>query len=79
MINDLPKEGSILVYNMEGAEKLRLIQLAKQFPQYKDELQQIWERMVDLSLPFSSGNIYDLRMEGMYSLKKLVPIFSDYT
>ena len=40
---------------MEGAEKLRLIQLAKQFSQYKDELQQIWERMVDLSLPFSSG------------------------
>lgn len=79
LINDLPKEGSILVYNMEGAEKLRLIQLAKQFSQYKDELQQIWERMVDLSLPFSSGNIYDLRMEGMYSLKKLVPIFSDYT
>lgn len=79
LIHDLPKEGTILVYNMEGAEKLRLMQLAKQFPQYKEELQKIWERMVDLSLPFSTGNIYDIRMEGMYSLKKLVPIFSNFT
>lgn len=74
----IPKTGSILVYNMEGAEKLRLMQLAQQFPEYEQELKQIWERMVDLSLPFSTGNIYDLRMQGSYSLKTLVPIVSDY-
>ena len=64
---------------MEGAEKLRLTQLAHQFPEYEEQLRQIWERMVDLSLPFSTGNIYDLKMAGHYSLKTLVPIFSDYT
>lgn len=78
LIHDLPKEGTILVYNMEGAEKLRLKQLAQQFPQYASSLEAIWERMVDLSLPFSTGNVYDNRMAGFYSLKTLVPIFSNY-
>ncbi|MEG0841970.1 MAG: DUF2779 domain-containing protein [Erysipelotrichaceae bacterium] len=78
LLRDIPKQGSILVFNMEGAEKLRLMQLANQFPKYSKELKKVWERMVDLSLPFSSGNIYDERMAGLYSLKKLVTIFSDY-
>lgn len=79
LLKDIPKQGSILVFNMEGAEKLRLKQLAEQFPQYKKRLDALCERMVDLSLPFSTGNIYDSRMEGFYSLKKLVDVFSDYS
>lgn len=78
LLAHVPEKGSILVYNMEGAEKLRLVQLAQQFPQYKEALEQVWTRMVDLSLPFSTGNVYDLRMKGAYSLKTLVPLFSDY-
>lgn len=78
LLAHVPKQGVILVYNMEGAEKLRLRQLAEQFPSYASELQQLWERMVDLSLPFSTGNVYDSRMAGFYSLKTLVPIFSSY-
>lgn len=78
LLRDIPKKGTIFVYNMEGAEKLRLVQLAQQFPAYENELRQIWERMIDLSLPFSTGNIYDVRMAGLYSLKTLVPIFSSY-
>ncbi len=78
LLDSVPKEGTIMVFNMEGAEKLRLRQLAKQFPQYEEQLKSLWERMVDLSLPFSTGNIYDVRMAGMFSLKVLVPIFSDY-
>lgn len=66
-----------MVFNMEGAEKLRLKQLAKQFPKYHDQLEQIWERMVDLSIPFSTGNIYDNRMRGMFSLKILVDVFAN--
>lgn len=78
LLKEVPKKGSILVYNMEGAEKLRLRQLAQQFPEYEKQLEAIWERMVDLSLPFSTGNVYDNRMAGFYSLKTLVPIFSEY-
>lgn len=79
LLENIPLEGKILVYNMEGAEKLRLMQLAEQFPQYETQLRQIWERMIDLSIPFNTGNVYDIRMKGLYSLKTLVPIFSNYS
>lgn len=78
LLANIPETGSIVVYNMEGAEKLRLVQLASQFPAYADRLRSLWERMVDLSLPFASGTVYDIRMAGYYSLKKLVPLFSHY-
>ncbi|RHN03234.1 DUF2779 domain-containing protein [Dielma fastidiosa] len=78
LLAKIPAEGSVMVYNAVGAEMLRLKQLAVQFPQYSERLKAIWERMVDLSLPFSTGNIYDVRMAGAYSLKKLVEIFTDY-
>ena len=77
LIANVPKEGSILVYNMEGAEKLRLIQLSEQFPQYAKELEQIYSRMIDLSKPFEHGIFYDSKMRGHYSLKNVLPVFSD--
>jgi hypothetical protein len=76
LIAHVPAQGTILVYNMEGAEKLRLIQLAGTFPQYKEQLEQIWSRMKDLSKPFENGLFYDNRQRGHYSLKSLLPIFS---
>lgn len=77
LIHDIPKEGTILVYNMEGAEKLRLIQLGNQFPEYKEQLESIWTRMKDLSKPFETGCFYDNSMRGHYSLKKVLPVFSE--
>lgn len=77
LLQHIPKQGTILCYNVEGAEKLRLKQLAIQFPAYEAQLKQIWERMLDLSIPFAHGLIYDNRMRGMYSLKQIVSIFTD--
>ncbi len=77
LIKDIPKEGTILVYNMEGAEKLRLQQLAEQFPQYKEQLDAICARMIDLSKPFESGIYYSNVMRGHYSLKTVLPAFTD--
>ncbi|MGM9947448.1 DUF2779 domain-containing protein [Floccifex sp.] len=77
LIASIPKEGTILVYNMEGAEKLRLMQLANQFPEYKEELESIWTRMLDLAKPFELGVFYDNKMRGHYSLKKLLPVFTE--
>lgn len=71
----IPKTGSILVYNMEGAEKLRLKHLARQFPEYEEELSSIWERMIDLSKPFEQGLYYNLSQRGHFSLKKILPCF----
>lgn len=59
---------------MEGAEKLRLKQLGEQFPKYKEQLDQICDRMIDLSKPFECGLFYDNRMRGHYSLKKVLPV-----
>ena len=77
LLETIPKKGSILVYNMEGAEKLRLKQLGEQFPKYKEQLDQICDRMIDLSKPFECGLFYDNRMRGHYSLKKVLPVFTD--
>ncbi len=77
LLTDLPSKGTILVYNMEGAEKLRLMQLAKQFPEYADCLQAVCDRMMDLSKPFETGIYYDNRMRGHYSLKNVLPVFTD--
>lgn len=76
LIQQIPKTGSILVYNMEGAEKLRLLQLASQFEQYRESLEAICERMIDLSKPFEAGLYYDSKMRGHYSLKSILPVFS---
>ena len=79
LINDLPSEGPILAYNADGAEKLRLIELGEMFPEYKEKLLEIKDRFVDLAIPFVDGLIYDTRMKGNYTLKKLVDIVSDYS
>lgn len=77
LINDLPKDGYILAYNASGAEVLRLKELSRLYPEYKDELDSIINRFVDLAIPFIDGLVYDTRMAGVYSLKKLVSIVSD--
>lgn len=79
LIEDMPKSGSILVFNMEGAEKLRLNQLSEQFPEYRKELHAMTERMVDLAALFDKGLYYDLRQKGHFSLKTMLPLFSDQT
>lgn len=76
LLKQIPQEGTILVFNMEGAEKLRLRQLARQFPQHAEALELLCARMVDLSLPFASGALHHIKMKGMYSLKVLTEIFA---
>lgn len=79
LIEYLPTSGPILAYNAEGAECLRLKELGDIFPQYKDELDKINSRFIDLAVPFIEGLVYDIRMQGNYTLKKLVDICSDYS
>ena len=79
LLEYLPKEGPILAYNAQGAECLRLIELSVIYPEYKEELEKIVDRFVDLAVPFIDGLVYDVRMQGNYSLKKLVDICSDYS
>ena len=71
MLENIPKEGSILAYNATGAEKIRIKELAQYFPQYKDQLDSILNRIVDMAIPFISGVVYDVRMRGNFTLKTL--------
>ncbi len=79
LIEYLPEKGPILAYNAEGAECLRLEELSKIFPEYAGKLRRIIDRFVDLAYPFMEGMVYDVRMAGDYTLKKLVDICSDYS
>ncbi len=75
----LPDSGPILAYNAQGAECLRLKELGEIYPEYKEKLDSIVDRFLDLAVPFDEGLVYDVRMEGNFSLKKLVDICSDYS
>jgi len=79
LIEYLPSDGPILAYNADGAEKLRLEELGNMFPEYKQHLESIKNRFIDLAIPFIEGIVYDVRMQGNYTLKKLVDIVSDYS
>jgi len=79
LIDYLPKKGPILAYNAFGAEVLRIQELAKIYPNYSIELDNIANRFIDLSTPFIEGLVYDIRMRGNFTVKKLVSIVSDKT
>ncbi|MCI5722789.1 MAG: DUF2779 domain-containing protein [Erysipelotrichaceae bacterium] len=77
LITSIPKNGSVLAYNAEGAEKIRIQELADLFPAYAKDLLQINARMEDLQLPFSQGVVYDVRMRGQWSLKTIMAMMDD--
>ncbi len=77
LLNDVPEEGSIFAYNGDAAEKIRIKELAVAYPKYAKELMKIYSRIVDLQFPFDAGLIYDTRMKGQYSLKKIMSILDD--
>lgn len=77
LIEAIPKTGTIFAYNAIGAEILRIQELANLYPDLKEQLLSIADRFVDLAIPFVEGVVYDTRMAGVYSLKKLVSVVSD--
>lgn len=76
LIEYIPEEGKIFAYNAIGAEILRIKELAELFPDLKEKLLNICGRIVDLATPIVEGVVYDTRMAGDFSLKKLVNVVS---
>ena len=83
--------GSIMAYNI-SFEKSRLKEMAHIFPKYKDRLERMADRLVDLmyflrgnkkmfeSLGFVDNkmfNYYHEKLNGSFSIKKVLPIFSN--
>lgn len=78
LLRDVPPSGSIVVFNAQGGERLRLKQMAQNYPQYEDALTKIMERIVDLADLFTHGSLYDPAMEGAYNLKAITKAYTAY-
>jgi hypothetical protein len=69
---DIGPKGSILVY-YSAFEKTRLKEMAKAFPEYKEWIGGVLERIVDLNAPFKDFSYYHPQQLGSSSLKQVLP------
>ncbi len=76
LISSCGHSGSVIVYN-KAFETARNNELAACYPQYEEQLKGINERMVDLMHPFQNRHIYHPKQKGSYSIKKVLPTFTD--
>lgn len=72
MIRDMPENGSVIVYN-KAFEASRNREIAKMYPELKDEMDRFNENMVDLMIPFKNRDYYTKEMKGSYSIKYVLP------
>jgi hypothetical protein len=73
---DIGPKGSILVY-YAAFEKSRLKELAGAFPEYKEWVDTINERIVDLNVPFRDFSYYHPQQLGSSSLKHVLPALTN--
>jgi hypothetical protein len=73
---NISSEGSVLVY-YEAFEKGRLRELARAFPEYKEWIDGILERIVDLIVPFKDFSYYHPKQLGSASLKQVLPALTN--
>lgn len=71
----LGDSGSIITYN-KGFEEGILRDLAEAFPEYKDWIDQICNRLVDLLVPFRNFDYYHPDQKGSASLKAVLPVIT---
>lgn len=71
LIDILGKQGSIIVYS--SFENVRIGKLAESYPDIRDELLAINDRMVDL-LKLIRTNIYHPEFKGSFSIKTVLPV-----
>jgi len=78
LIKNVKKKGSIIVY-YENFEKMILKNLGIQFPKYKEELNKISKRIIDLYKIFYNFYYYNNKQCGSTSLKNVLPCFTNKT
>ena len=72
MINDIPDNGSVIIYN-NSFEPARIREIAKIYPDLEAELMRINNNIVDFEVPFRRRNYYMKEMQGSYSIKAVLP------
>ena len=65
-------DGDIVVYN-KAFEITRLKEIARDFPQYADDIEKLIFRIKDLMIPFQRRYYYVPEMKGSYSIKAVLP------
>jgi len=73
LIQDIGTTGTVLVW-YQAFEKSRNRELGDMMPEYKEAMEAINERVVDLMVPFKSKWYDDPRCEGSASIKKVLPV-----
>lgn len=73
LIQDIGTEGTVLVW-YEQFEKSRNSELGNMLPEYKEAMEVINDRVVDLILPFKNKWYDDPRFEGSASIKQVLPV-----
>jgi hypothetical protein len=65
-------KSDVLVYN-KSFEITRLNEIARDFPEYADEIEKLISRIKDLMIPFQKKYYYAPEMKGSYSIKAVLP------
>lgn len=73
LIRDIGDSGTVMVW-YEGFEKARNSELGEMLPEYKEAMEAINDRIIDLMLPFKNKWYDDLRFEGSASIKQVLPV-----
>lgn len=71
LLDSVPAAGSVIVYSA-SYESTRLKELAEDFPEYREQLTDIRDRLVDLKVVIQKGVFYPEFM-GSFSIKKVAP------
>ncbi len=72
LLNEIPEKACVLVYN-KTFEVAVLNDLAKWFPEYSEQIENIIQNIRDIMIPFRRKDIYRWEMEGSYSIKYVLP------
>ena len=74
LIDNCGEKGSVVVYN-QGFESRIHNEMARDFPAFKTDLDNITARMVDIMSPFRSRYLYHPDLKCSFSIKKVLPAF----
>jgi hypothetical protein len=73
LLKDIGDIGSVIVW-FEGFEKARNSELGDMLPEYKEAMESINSRVVDLMIPFKLKWYDDPRFNGSASIKQVLPV-----
>lgn len=72
MIKDMPENGSVIIYN-KSFEPARNNEIARMYPDLKDEMDRINSNIVDFLESFKQRKYYTKEMHGSASIKAVLP------